>query len=53
MNPDATLKKMRAIEGQDPRELDPEDLFDLLLLFGKLDEWLSNGGALPSAWSKR
>lgn len=59
MDPDEALAQLRLIVGRLHNFLEAEDVTEfniepdldaLLLHFGGLDEWLSNGGYLPSPW---
>jgi hypothetical protein len=59
MDPDVALENMRKVVARIREFLDTEDvteinlegyLEDLLLYWDGLDEWLSNGGFLPTSW---
>lgn len=60
MDPDAALANLReavqrAEELADPDRSDPEvdALWDALTAARALDQWLSSGGFLPTAWQNR
>lgn len=61
MDPNAALARLRDamndLSGRvHPSIIDPfgslDDIRDALEAFEALDEWLTNGGFLPAAWSK-
>jgi hypothetical protein len=52
MDPDTTLKGIRAyIRAANENGLTLDEKFELIELIEALDEWLSKGGFLPSAWA--
>lgn len=48
MDPNATLNILRAMQDLDEEHF---NIDDFKYLFDVLDEWLSNGGALPKCWA--
>lgn len=58
MNPNATLRQLRdmalnlrSVYAESYDEFSDEEKF--LDAFESLDEWLSNGGSLPTPWARR
>lgn len=55
MDPNETLRNIRAIIREELNETDGDrlaSLDDLVQLVDSLDEWLSDGGFLPSDWDR-
>lgn len=53
MDPNETLKRLRELSEQGfPTTDNLEDADEFHALFRDLDEWLSKGGFLPTAWQR-
>lgn len=50
MDPDETLRQLRDLFGEHDKDPTLSELRDAMDLFESLDDWLSRGGFLPSAW---
>ena len=57
MDPDATYEALvahaTAYEGAVTRHEEQEAADQVVILFNALDEWLRNGGFMPTAWTPR
>ena len=54
MDPNANLKEQRQIAGRFEKSLaEPGDGERLAELVDALDDWLSRGGFLPTAWERK
>ena len=53
LNPDENLKRIREIITLSyKQELDEDDHAELIELVEGLDNWINNGGSLPTQWAK-
>lgn len=51
MDPNETLREIRELLAIGASRISQDDLFRLAELVGSLDQWISSGGFLPSAWT--